>query len=262
MIVDGRALAEVLKAEVRVEVEKLSSLTLAVIVNVSDAVTDSYVKIKKRVAGELGVTVVDCASVEEALVADGIILQLPLPPGMDVEREKNKIPIEKDVDVLSDAAFAAFSNGNHPAIPPVPAAMKYILEKNNTTIYGGKVGYGRLVGKPAAVLFKQLGAEVRVADKGDDVGAITRDADIVILGTGIAGVLKPDMVKDGVAILDAGASVDRRLPAGRQGKVVGDADPACADKASLFTPVPGGVGPVAIAEIFANLVALERHFRP
>lgn len=256
MIVDGRALAERLKGEIRAE-GGIDGLTLAVIVTGADAVTKSYVGIKKRVAADLGVRVLDCTSVEEALAADGIILQLPLPPGMDIEIEKNKIPIDKDVDVLSDAAFELFAKGGHPAIPPVPAAMKYILEQSGTTINGSTVaivGQGRLVGKPAAVLFKQLGAEVRVADKGDDVGTITRDADVVILGTGNAGILTPDMIKDGVAILDAGASE-------LGGKVVGDADPACADKASLFTPVPGGVGPVAVTEIFVNLATLARQAR-
>jgi methylenetetrahydrofolate dehydrogenase (NADP+)/methenyltetrahydrofolate cyclohydrolase len=253
MIVDGRALAETLKAEIRAR-GGIEGLTLAVIVTGADAVTKSYVGIKKRVASDLGIRVIDCNSVEEALVADGIILQLPLLSGMDVEVEKNKIPVEKDVDVLSDAAFALFAKGGHPAVPPVPAGMAYVLQKNNVAIAGKKVaivGHGRLVGKPAAVLFKQLGATVVVADKGDDVGAITRDADIVILGTGIAGILKPDMIRSGVAILDAGASE-------LGGKVVGDADPACAEKAALFTPVPGGIGPVAVTEIFVNLVALAQ----
>jgi methylenetetrahydrofolate dehydrogenase (NADP+)/methenyltetrahydrofolate cyclohydrolase len=256
MIVDGRALSETLKGEIRAGYPDVGTLTLAVIVTGADAVTKSYVGIKKRVAADLGISVIDCNSVDEALVADGIILQLPLPQGMDVEVEKNKIPVEKDVDVLSDAAFELFAKGGHPAVPPVPAGMQYVLEKNAIAIAGKKVaivGYGRLVGKPAAVLFKQLGAEVRVADKGDDVGTITRDADIIILGTGIAGILRPDMIKDGVAILDAGASE-------LGGKVVGDADPACADKAGLFTPVPGGVGPIAVTEIFSNLVALKKRY--
>lgn len=253
MIVDGRALAEKLKGEIRARGE-LEGFTLAVIVTGDDTVTRSYVGIKKRVAADLGVRVIDASSVEEALVADGIILQLPLPPGVDVEAEKNKIPVEKDVDVLSDAAFELFAKGGHLAIPPVPAGMAYILKCNDISLQGKKVvivGRGRLVGKPAAVLFKQLGAEVCVAGKGDDVGAITRDADVIVLGTGIAGILTPDMIKEGVAILDAGASE-------LGGKVVGDADPACAEKAALFTPVPGGVGPVAVTEIFVNLVALAR----
>lgn len=255
MVVDGRVLAERLKGDIRTA-GGIEGLTLAVIVSGDDAITRSYVAIKKRVASELGVRVIDCGSVEEARIADGIILQLPLAPGMNVEVEKNKIPVEKDVDVLSDAAFELFVQGGHPATPPVPAGMKYILEQSGTTIYGSKVaivGHGRLVGKPGAILFKQLGAEVRIADKGDDVGATTKDADIVILGTGIAGILTPDMIKEGVVILDAGASE-------LGGKVVGDADPHCADKAALFTPVPGGVGPVAITEIFVNLLALKKRY--
>jgi methylenetetrahydrofolate dehydrogenase (NADP+)/methenyltetrahydrofolate cyclohydrolase len=256
MIVDGRAIADNLKAEIREAYKTLGPLTLALVVSVEDSVTASYVRIKKRLAAELGVVVVDCASIEEALTADGIILQLPLPPGADVDAARNAIPVEKDVDVLSDAAFELFAKGGHPAIPPVPAGMAYILRCHDISLQGKKVaivGHGRLVGKPAAVLFKQLGASVTIADKGDDIGATTRDADIVILGTGIAGILRPDMIKDGVAILDAGASE-------LGGKVVGDADPACAERASLFTTVPGGVGPVAVTEIFVNLLALKKKY--
>jgi methylenetetrahydrofolate dehydrogenase (NADP+)/methenyltetrahydrofolate cyclohydrolase len=90
---------------------------------------------------------------------------------------------------------------------------------------------------------------VSVVEKGGDVGAATHEADIVVLGVGHPGLLTPDMVKDGVIILDAGTSES-------SGKVVGDADPMCAEKASLFTPVPGGVGPIAVTEIFANLFDL------
>jgi methylenetetrahydrofolate dehydrogenase (NADP+)/methenyltetrahydrofolate cyclohydrolase len=132
--------------------------------------------------------------------------------------------------------------------------MEYVLRTHDISCVRKRVtvvGQGRLVGKPAAALFEKRGAVVVRVAKGDDIGAATRDADIIVLGAGEPGLLKPEMIKDGVVILDAGTSESR-------GAVVGDADPACADKASLFTPVPGGIGPIAVVEIFANLFELAR----
>lgn len=265
MIVEGRKLAADRRNEVRAERENFGTLSLGVVMATEDAVTHSYVSIKKRAAEALNIAVVEyrlpegastdaaIEAVRSASVHDGIITQLPM-PGIDIDLVRNAIPPELDVDVLGDRALEKFGRGEFPPTPPVPAAMQYVLKRNAFDPRGKKVaivGYGRLVGKPAATLFKHLGATIVVADKGDDVAALTRDADIVILGTGVAGILQPDMVKDGVAVLDAGASE-------LGGKVVGDADPMVAEKAALFTSVPGGVGPIAVVEIFANLVALKK----
>src|SRR6185295_12556323 len=160
---------------------------------------------------------------------------------------------EKDVDILSDKAFEAFAAGKLSAVPPVPAAMHYVLQRNNISVKAKSVvlvGAGRLVGKPAGVLFARLGAHVTMLIKGDSLEP-TKTADILILGTGVPALITPDMIKEGVVILDGGASESA-------GKVVGDADPACALKASLFTPVPGGIGPIAVVEIFANLLLLGK----
>ncbi len=265
MIIDGRKLAAERKEEVRVERQKCGALSLGVVIATTSPVTQSYVGIKKRAAADLNIEVVeyrlsDAASLEEIIEAtkragahDGVILQLPLPDGIDVDTAKNAINPMLDVDVLSDAAFKLFEENTFPAIPPVPAAMHYILKRNNISIAGANmvlIGGGRLVGRPAGGLFKRLGANVRTLVKGDDVASATREADIIISGAGVPALLKPDMIKEGVAIIDGGTSESG-------GMVVGDADPACAQKASVFTPVPGGVGPIAVVEIFANLVALK-----
>lgn len=252
MIIDGRALAERRIAELLSERSTLGPLTLSLVVMQEDAVTASFLKIKSRVAERLQVTVEYVPSMQRA-TGDGIILQLPLPSEVNVDLERNKIPLLKDVDGLSDAAFAAFVRGDFPP-PPVPRAMEYILASHNISLTGKRVvvvGQGRLVGTPAAELCRQRGALVTVVGKGDDVARQTRAADVVILGAGEPLLLKPEMVRDGVIILDAGTSES-------SGKVVGDADPRCAERASLYTPVPGGVGPVAVVEIFANLFALVK----
>lgn len=252
MRVDGRALKEARIEELSRTRESLGDLTLSIVVTQEDAVTNSFLKIKNRVAERLGVTVEYVPSLDDAR-GDGVILQLPLPEGVDTEHERNRIPLMKDVDGLSDAAFQAFCRGEFPP-PPVARALRTILSAHQVSPSGKRVvvvGQGRLVGLPAAELFRQEGASVTVLKRGDDIGAQTRDADIVVLGAGEPGLLQPDMVREGVVILDAGTSES-------SGKVVGDASPACAEKASLFTPVPGGVGPVAVVEIFANLFELVK----
>lgn len=252
MIIDGKALAEQRIKELLVERQEFGELVLSIVVRAEDPVTASFIRIKNRTAALLDVHVEQTKTLASAVAADGVILQLPLPEDEDVDVARNKIPASKDVDVLSDAAFAAFVAGTFPP-PPVPRAMMYILNAHQIDPKGKKVvvvGQGRLVGLPAAELFRQKGAEVIIAEKGKTADA-TRDADIVVLGAGEPGLLKPDMVKDGVIILDAGTSES-------SGKVVGDADLACAEKASLFTPVPGGIGPLAVVEIFANLLELKR----
>ncbi len=252
MIIDGKELSEKRILELQVERAKFGPLTLALVVSTNDVVTSSFIKIKKRVATEFDVAVRDYASLADVQGEDGVILQLPLPPGVNQNVERSKIPFEKDVDILSDRAFEAFVRGDYPP-PPVPRAIAYILKMYDISYNGKKVvvvGQGRLVGKPTAELFRQRGARVTVLEKGDEVAGHTRGADIVVLGAGVPSLLKPDMVKDGVIIFDAGASE-------AQGRVVGDADPACANKAALFTPVPRGIGPIAVVEIFANLFALR-----
>ncbi len=269
MIVDGKAVAQSLYEALQKEREQFGEVTLGHLVTEMSAVTASYARIKERGAEKLGIRMIrtelpegsDTAAALEAIhqlveMCDGVIPQLPIVPGIDAAAAINAIPKEKDVDVLSDAAVAEFEKGEWPAIPPVPAALKYILEYHNVPIKGANVvviGQGRLVGKPASVLFTHLGAHVRTLVKGDDIVAATREADIILSGAGVPSLIKPDMIKEGVAIVDAGTSES-------SGKVVGDADPACAEKASLFTPVPGGVGPVAIAHIYVNLFELKKKY--
>ncbi len=267
MIADGKAIAEKLYGELAIERKEFGEVTLGHLVTEMSPVTASYARIKERGAERLGIKMIRTelpagATTEEALAAikhlveicDGVIPQLPIVDGLDAAAIINAIPKEKDVDVLSDAAYAEFEKGYWPAIPPVPAAMAYILKECGVEVRGKKIislGRGRLVGKPAAVLFRHLGASVELLGRNSDIAANTLDADIVILGAGVPGILKAEMIKIGAVIIDAGTSESG-------GKVVGDADPAVAEKASVFTPVPGGVGPVAIAMIYKNVFALKR----
>ncbi len=267
MILDGRTIAKELRAELALSfgtLEKPPRVTVFVLSE--DEATRQYIGIKERTGRELGATVsiermpedtttqelIDAIGIA-ALATEGIIVQLPLPPHIDGEAVRDALPKSKDIDCLGTAAFADFDAGTGIVIPPVVSAMEHILRLNAIDILEKKVvviGHGRLVGQPAEIWFRARGGHVTVCDqKTEDLSVHTKDADIIVLGAGVPGLLTPNMIKDGVAILDAGAS-----EAG--GKVVGDADPACAEKAALFTPVPGGIGPIAIAMLFRNLYIL------
>ena len=179
-------------------------------------------------------------------------MQLPLPDGADDNIVRNVIPVGKDVDVISDEAIRLFERGESLVLPPVVGAIAEITKQYHVTLKGKKilvVGEGRLVGKPVvAWLRAQLVSPTLIKDS-INLKRQAKDADVIILGTGSPGLLMPDMLKDGVMVFDAGTSETA-------GKLAGDADPSCATKASLFTPVPGGIGPVTVAMIFKNLLAL------
>ena len=250
MVVNGRAIAERVYASLGER-----ALTLGILMLGSDPVTGSFVRAKERAAARLGVTVeretlpedASQADIEEHVAAlasrtDGIIVQLPLPSHIDIESVLAAIPPEKDVDGISPAPMVR---------PPVAGAVHEILREGAVQALDANavvVGAGRLVGAPCITLLRDLGAHVEVLRKGDSLAAL-READIIVLGAGEPGMVLPEHIKEGAVVIDAGTSES-------SGKVVGDADPACAEKASLFTPVPGGVGPVAIAMIFMNLYTL------
>ncbi len=187
-------------------------------------------------------------------VTDAILVQLPLPSNIDMKAVCDSIPIEKDADVLSTAAREKFEKGDADALlPPVAGAIREIFAFGKVEVTGKKavvIGDGWLVGKPAATWLAQQGAEVEVVNsKTVDLAAALRAADIIVSGAGDAHIIKPEMLKDGVVLIDAGTSES-------SGVLAGDADPACAAKCPVFTPVPGGVGPIAVACLFDNAVTL------
>ena len=137
-------------------------------------------------------------------------------------------------------------------VPPVAAAVARILVYEGMEIRGKKaavVGQGKLVGKPVAALLSILGADVTTITKESGDLSVLKDADIVVTGAGVPGLIRPEHLKEDVALIDAGTSES-------DGAIVGDADPACVEVASVFTPVPGGVGPVAVACLFRNVAEL------
>lgn len=249
MIIDGRKIAEEIISRLERERSSLPPvLKLGFVMGEGDEVVASFVRIKERVANRLQVVVVreEVKTTEEALKAlerlsrntDGIIVQLPLPESINTEEVLAAIPKEKDIDFVN---------------PPVAEAIREVLMRTTTTLQEKRaivVGHGRLVGAPSAELLRELGAKVTVLESKDSLNSL-KDADIVVLGTGSPGLVTKDMLKEGVVLIDAGTSESN-------GKLAGDADPRCAEVASVFTPVPGGIGPIAVAMIFRNLFALAK----
>ena len=235
---------------------------LGIVVCGADTVIESFVRIKSRAAAKLGVEILRIDVPQDARTEDivevviqmskktnGIIVQLPLPSQIDTEKALAAIPASHDVDGINPLV----TETDRLVRAPVAGAVEHLLTQNNITVAGNHavvVGAGRLVGAPVAHLLESLGAKVSVVTLENGTIDELRTADIVVLGAGNPGFVKPEMIHDGVVLIDAGTS-----EAG--GKVRGDADPACENKAKLFTPVPGGVGPIAVAMIFENLFKLS-----
>lgn len=270
MIIDGKTIAGEILARAKARAMKLpaSPIVLAIVANDTPA-TRSYLVIKGRRAMDAGcvldvrtfspkVAAPDLIAAAQGDGIEAVIVQLPLPEGMNVQEVCDAIPLGKDADVLSSAARAKFESGEAGALlPPVVAAIKEIFVQGKVEVQGKKavvVGDGWLVGKPAATWLKQQGAEVSVVTTSTtDLAAALRAADIIISGAGSPHLIQPDMLKDGVVLIDAGTSE-------AAGVIAGDADPACAAKCSVFTPVPGGVGPIAVACLFDNTVTLAEQY--
>jgi methylenetetrahydrofolate dehydrogenase (NADP+)/methenyltetrahydrofolate cyclohydrolase len=260
-LVDGRQMAAAVNEQTKARVAALARpVVLTVIACNPNPETVRYLALKERTASWLGIgfkkiildgdaaTAQVVAAVAAAKDADGVLVQLPLPPHINTTTVLSLIPPPQDLDGLNPHTTLVFS--------PVVAAMIEIIKTHDVPVVGQQVvvvGSGRLVGQPAARWFIEQGALVSVVTK--DTVAIARHtskADILVLGAGVPGLVTVDMVKSGVVVLDAGTSEDG-------GVLRGDADPQVASVAALFTPVPGGIGPLTVAALFSNLLVLAEN---
>ncbi|MFA5158481.1 MAG: bifunctional 5,10-methylenetetrahydrofolate dehydrogenase/5,10-methenyltetrahydrofolate cyclohydrolase [Patescibacteria group bacterium] len=258
---DGKKIRDEILADLKKKVGSLSYVPkLSVIWIGNDSVSARYIEQKQRVAEFLGVCFgvikfpesVSNETVKtkiEALNADpsvtGVMIQLPVPESVDKEKLIAAIAREKDVDALRFCSDLVCNFR-----PPVILAIMEALKVSGVDHRGKKVaivGKGFLVGSPLA-RHLQGDTDLRIADdRTPYLGTMTLDADIIISATGKPGLIKPDMVKDGAVLIDAGTTEIG-------GKLAGDVDPRAYDKASFYTPVPGGIGPVTVAMLFQNLI--------
>ena len=266
MIVDGRALAREVLARTKEHAARLAHppRILAIVANETSA-TKSYLVIKKKRAVDAGCVLNELhfdtettttEQLREAVLAadaDAVIVQLPLGERMDSRIVCDAIPLGKDADVLSTVARMKFEADEYDAlIPPVAGALAEVLSVQGIDPAGKRavvIGKGWLVGRPCATWLSHKKADVTHISFRLGNFALLKDADIIISGAGSPHFIKPEMLKDGVVLIDAGTSES-------SGMLAGDADPACAEKCSIFTPVPGGVGPLAVAKLFENAITL------
>jgi methylenetetrahydrofolate dehydrogenase (NADP+) / methenyltetrahydrofolate cyclohydrolase len=260
MIVDGKKIAEEIYAEIKKRIQTSGlRLHLTVVTSAPNLETKKYLTLKQNKAEEVGIdlSIVELAAdaTTDDVIANidaaarkssGVLVQFPLPSPIDPEAVVRAIPLSHDIDALNPETASV--------LPPVVGAFKEILSRHHVEVKDKLVtilGSGRLVGQPSVKWFTSAGAHVSVVVRETkDIAFYTRQADIIVCGAGDPGFLKPDMVKEGVVILDAGTSEEG-------GVLRGDADPLCAEKAALFTPVPGGVGPITIAVLLRNLIDLS-----
>ncbi len=266
MIIDGRTLAHRVLERAKARAEKLPHPPRVQAFVVSETrATLSYLKIKEMRAIDAGcvlevsrlsptISSEELSTIVSSTVADAVIVQLPLPNGIDAKEVCDAIPVSKDADVLSAAGRTKLERADADALlPPVVGALREILSYGHFSVKGKKavvIGEGWLVGSPCATWLKQQGALVTVVTlESGDVRSAVSEADIIVSGAGSPGLIQPNYIKPGTVLIDAGTSESN-------GVIVGDADPLCAEKCAIFTPVPGGVGPLAVAMLFENAVTL------
>lgn len=247
-----------------------AKLRLAVVMVGENPVIQKFVAQKKKIADSVGIDVRVYSFPEEITTNElrkklseivhekknsGVIVQLPLPDHINTQYILNSVTPEKDVDMLSARSLGNFVVGKSPIISPVAGTVKAFFDSYEIPYRGKNIiiaGAGNLVGRPLALWLLSEKATFSVINKDTpDPVSFFKSADVIISGMGQPNFIKGDMVKEGVVIIDAGTSESG-------GKLVGDVEFAsAAPKVSYITPVPGGVGPVAIAMLLRNLLTLS-----
>jgi methylenetetrahydrofolate dehydrogenase (NADP+)/methenyltetrahydrofolate cyclohydrolase len=292
-VLDGTAIAAEIKAEVASEVERLAAQGIrpglaAVLVGHVPA-SEIYVRSKVKTCEALGlfselITPPESVTTEEMLRLigtlnarediDGILIQLPLPPQVNAKLLLEAVSPEKDVDGFHPVNVGRLQTGQPALAPCTAAGIIEILKRSHLQIAGQNavvVGRSDIVGKPTAILLLAENATVTVChSRTRDLGAFTRQADILVVAIGKPALVTATMVKPGAVVLDAGINrvVDRaefdryfagdaareELFARRGSTVIGDVEPKAFAVAGAYTPVPGGIGPLTIAMLMANTV--------
>jgi len=281
-IIDGKQVAAEMRAELKTEVAKLKEQGivpgLGVILVGEDPASQSYVRAKERACEELGIYSDDNRLPEDTTQQDlialvnqmnndpkinGILVQLPLPKGLNESEVLLAIAPEKDVDGFHPMNVGKMMVGEKAFLPCTPHGVIQLLLRSGVTIEGAKVvivGRSNIVGKPLANMLIQKNAKGNATvtvchTRTADLAWHTRQADIVIAAAGRPNTITADMVKDGVVVIDVGVNRVEDATKKKGYRLVGDVDfEAVKEKASLITPVPGGVGPMTITMLLYNTV--------
>ena len=271
-LIDGKALAAKMQAELKVKVDKLKEAGsvpgLAVILVGEDPASQIYVRNKARQATAIGlnssvVRLPETVSEKELLELieqynqseqwHGILVQLPLPKHISEEKVLLAIDPEKDVDGFHPMNMGRLWSGNPLMIPSTPAGIMEMFREYNVELSGKRavvIGRSNIVGKPMAQLLMMADATVTIAhSRTKNLRELTKEADILVVAIGRDRMIKADDVKDGAVVIDVGMNRDE------DGKLHGDVDfDEVKEVASLITPVPGGVGPMTITMLMEQTV--------
>lgn len=275
-IIDGKAVSQFVKDEVKKEVAQLNekgvTVGLAVIIVGNDPASRTYVNNKKKACEATGIISEEYALPEDttmeellALIRElnakksinGILCQLPLPKQLDEKVIIENIDPIKDVDAFHAVNTGHIMIGDYSFLPCTPAGIMEMLKYYNIEIEGKEcvvIGRSNIVGKPMAMLLLQKNGTVTVChSRTKNLKEITSRAEILVAAVGKPYFVTADMVKDGAVVIDVG--MDRN----KEGKLCGDVDFAEVEKkASYITPVPGGVGPMTIATLMKNTVTAAK----
>jgi methylenetetrahydrofolate dehydrogenase (NADP+) / methenyltetrahydrofolate cyclohydrolase len=269
-LMDGKALAERIRAEVAKEVEELGHVGLSTILVGDDPASEIYIRRKQEAAKQVGIASRDYRLAEDTseqelldLIAqlnaddsvDGILVQLPLPPHIDEQRAIEAVDPAKDVDGFHPVNAGRLSLGLDGIVAGTPTGIMTLLDEYEVPLVGANavvVGRSNIVGKPMSLLLLARHATVTIChSRTRDLATHTREADVLVVAVGQAGLIGPDMVKEGATVVDVGMN---RTDEGLRG----DVDPTVAEHAGLMTPVPGGVGPMTISSLLRNTVTAAR----
>jgi methylenetetrahydrofolate dehydrogenase (NADP+)/methenyltetrahydrofolate cyclohydrolase len=270
-IIDGRKSAETIKNQISVNLKtSKKELGLGTILVGNDPGSVAYVDGKHRDCSEVGISSIkvnlSTTSSEDEIIAaieklnkdpkcTGFIVQLPLPASIDVQNVLSRIDPNKDADGLHPFNLGNLVLSKNSIIPCTPKAIWALLSEYKVNLSGAKVliiGRGSTVGRPLSILLSQknIDATVTLAHSATrNLSDLINDADVVVAAIGKPHFIKPEMIKSGAVIIDVGIT---RTQAG----LVGDVDPGVINIASLFAPMPGGVGPMTRAMLLTNLVEL------
>jgi methylenetetrahydrofolate dehydrogenase (NADP+)/methenyltetrahydrofolate cyclohydrolase len=271
ILLDGKALAQRVRDEVKTKTavflaEHGRAPGLDVVLVGEDPASVVYTRNKERASTEVGMrgrlhrlaadtsegellALVEQLNHDDAV--DGILVQLPLPKGIDAERVLDAIDPQKDVDGFLPINAGRLMTGRRALVPCTPAGCMRLIAETGAPLAGARaviVGRSNIVGKPMAMLLLAANATVTIAhSKTRDLAALCREADVLVAAVGRAKMIQGDWVKPGAVVIDVG--INRTA----EGKLVGDVDTEAAmGRAGWITPVPGGVGPMTIAMLLDN----------
>ncbi len=272
-IIDGKAVSQKVKDEIRAEIERDGlDIGLAVVIVGNNQASRVYVNNKKKACEVCGIKSYEYALPEETseeqlleLVdtlnndknINGILVQLPLPKQINEEKIIERISPLKDVDAFNAVNVGKIMIGNYAFLPCTPAGVMELIHSTGTEISGKEcvvIGRSNIVGKPMAMLLLHENATVTIChSRTKNLAEVCRRADILVSAVGKADFVTADMVKDGAVVIDVGMNRNAK------NKLCGDVKyDEVEPKASFITPVPGGVGPMTIAMLMKNTLMAKK----